>query len=469
MTSATMIDRVSRFVLQMRKRSKRISGHQRYAIRHSSTQRPPRDGKTLEHLSDRSVLRVSGNEASTFLQGLITNDMNYLDEGAPNIYTLFLNIRGRVMCDAIVYKSEESNLYYVECDSLIIDSLQRHLKMYRVRRKIDIEHVGDKINVWSMFGSTKHFDNGVAATETGKHKLEGMIFPCGKLNSKASKFVDNVMIYEDPRLPDLGLRILAESQISRHEIIKHLDADVPPSENLADYKAFRYKLGVGEGAHDLPLGKALPLEINCDYLHGVSFHKGCYIGQELTARTYHTGVVRKRLMPLLFDNVIDKPLAYDEKILNESGNAVGKFRGCVAKKKEEDLVSTPAGKSGINERTQQDTSTSQQTATNVGGTFTCSFCPLKEHYDYKGVRPPFARQLVYSEECYVMKDPFSLPNRSQILVLGANCSVCEHAVCLGCSIFYTRRFCPKCASSNMQYLPPQLHSKIRNLTKQADS
>ncbi|XP_071645692.1 putative transferase CAF17 homolog, mitochondrial [Temnothorax longispinosus] len=473
MTSATMIDRVSRFVLQMRKRSKRISGHQRYAIRHSSTQRPPRDGNILEHLSDRSVLRVSGNEASTFLQGLITNDMKYLDEGAPNIYTLFLNIRGRVMCDAIVYKSEESNLYYVECDSLIIDSLQRHLKMYRVRRKIDIEHVGDKINVWSMFGSTKHLDNGVAATETGKHKLEGMIFPCGKLNSKASKFVDNVMIYEDPRLPDLGLRILAESQISRHEIIKHLDADIPPSESLADYKAFRYKLGVGEGAHDLPPGKALPLEINCDYLHGVSFRKGCYIGQELTARTYHTGVVRKRLMPLLFDNVIDnvidKSLAYDEKILNESGNAVGKFRGCVAKKKEEDLVSTPAGKSGINERTQQDTSTSQQTATNVGGTFTCSFCPLKEHYDYKGVRPPFARQLVYSEECYVMKDPFSLPNRGQILVLGANCSVCEHAVCLGCSIFYTRRFCPKCASSNMQYLPPQLHSRIRNLTKQADS
>ncbi|XP_077280972.1 iron-sulfur cluster assembly factor IBA57, mitochondrial [Temnothorax americanus] len=331
MTSATMIDRVSRFVLQMRKRSKRISGHQRYPIRHSSTQRPPRDGKTLERLNDRSVLRVSGNEASTFLQGLITNDMKYLDEGAANIYALFLNIRGRVMCDAIVYKSEESNLYYVECDSLMIDSLQKHLKMYRVRRKIDIEHVGDKINVWSMFGSTKHLDNGVAATETGKHKLEGMIFPCGKLNGKASKFVDNLMIYEDPRLPDLGLRILAESQIGRHEIIKHLDADVPPSESLADYKAFRYKLGVGEGAHDLPPGKALPLEINCDYLRGVSFRKGCYIGQELTARTYHTGVVRKRLMPLSFDNVMDKPLAYDEKILNESGNAVGKFRGCVAK------------------------------------------------------------------------------------------------------------------------------------------
>jgi len=353
MTSAMMIDRVSHFILQMCKRSKRISGNQRYIIRHSSTRV---DGKILEHLNNRSILRVSGNEASTFLQGLITNDMKHLDEGAPNIYTLFLNIRGRVMCDAIVYKSEKNNLYYVECDSQIVDSLQRHLKMYRVRRKIDIEHVGDKINVWSMFGSIKHLDNGATANKMGKFKLEGMIFPCGTLNSKTSKFVDNVMIYEDPRLPDLGLRILAESQIGRNEIIKHLDVDISSLESLGDYRAFRYKLGVGEGMHDLPTGKALPLEINCDYLHGISFHKGCYIGQELTARTYHTGVVRKRLMPLLFDNVIDKPFAYDEKILNESGNVVGKFRGCVTKyglglmRINESLSAQQLNVSGINVR-----------------------------------------------------------------------------------------------------------------------
>lgn len=351
MMFATMIDRVSRFVRQMHKRSKRISGYQQYMVRRSSTKI---NGETLECLSNRSVLRVSGNEASTFLQGLITNNMKHLDEGTSNIYTLFLNIRGRVMCDAIVYKSEESNLYYVECDSQIIDFLQKHLKMYRVRRKIDIEYVGDKINVWSMFGSTK--DNGTAAYEMGKHKLEGMIFPCGMVNNKASKFVDNVMIYEDPRLPSLGLRILAESQIGKHEIIKHLDTDISLSESFGDYKTFRYKLGVGEGIHDLPPEKALPLEINCDYLHGISFHKGCYIGQELTARTYHTGVVRKRLMPLLFDNVIDKPLTYDEKILNESGNAVGKFRGYSAKyglglmRINESLSARQLNVSGINVR-----------------------------------------------------------------------------------------------------------------------
>lgn len=322
----TMTILVNRFASHVCKRNRGIGSHQRYAIRHNSNQV---GGKTLERLNNRSILRVSGNEATNFLQGLITNDMKHLGEGASNIYTLFLNIKGRVMYDAIVYKTEENNMYYIECDLQVVESLQRHLQMYRVRRKVDVKHIGDIINIWSLFNSTKHLDTGITASESGKQKLEGMIFPCGTLNNKASKFIDNVMIYQDPRLPDLGLRILAESQIDKHEIVKHLESDVSVSENVGNYKAFRYKLGIGEGIHDLPPGKALPLEINCDYLHGVSFHKGCYIGQELTARTYHTGVVRKRLMPLVFDNIANKPLAYDEKILDESGNVVGKFRGCI--------------------------------------------------------------------------------------------------------------------------------------------
>lgn len=111
-------------------------------------------------------------------------------------------------------------------------------------------------------------------------------------------------------------------------------------------------------------------------------------------------------------------------------------------------------------------SRSQETA--ASSIFMCSLCSLKEHYDYKGTRPPFAQQFVYSEECYVMKDPFSLPNRGEVLILGANCDICYRSVCIGCSIFYTKRFCLKCASSNMQSLPPQLCNKIRNLMKHAD-
>ncbi|XP_033217075.1 cysteine-rich DPF motif domain-containing protein 1 [Belonocnema kinseyi] len=99
------------------------------------------------------------------------------------------------------------------------------------------------------------------------------------------------------------------------------------------------------------------------------------------------------------------------------------------------------------------------------GTFACGFCPLNEHFDYKGTKPPFARQLLYLEDCYIMKDPFSPLNQGETLVLGADCSFCKTAVCLGCSIFYTKRFCKKCALAHIKDLPKQLHKKIIDLSK----
>lgn len=291
-------------------------------VRHGSTQT---SSKVLEHLKSKSLLRVKGKETSDFLQGLITNDMKHFEEGAANSYALFLNIKGRVLFDVIVYKSQEDDVYYIECDSQSVDLLQKHLRMYRVRRKVDIDYLGDSINIWALFDPNHHLSS--EHSDSNRQKLEGLIFPCGILNNKSSKIVNNIMIYEDPRLSDLGVRILAESSIDRDKIESHLGSDISIFDNTMSYKAFRYKLGIAEGIEDLPLGKPLPLEINCDYLHGVSFHKGCYIGQELTARTYHTGLVRKRLMPLLFDKVPNKSLQYDEKILDESGNVVGKFRG----------------------------------------------------------------------------------------------------------------------------------------------
>lgn len=293
-------------------------------VRQNSSQAPT---KILECLKNRSVLRVSGKESSEFLQGLITNDMKHLDEGAANLYSLFLNIKGRVMYDAIVYKSQEDSVFYIECDFGAAEPLQKHLKMYRVRKKIDIESLQNKINVWSLFDPTQYSKIGQIEDESGKNKLEGLIFPCSTLSNKASKVVDNIMIYEDPRLKDLGFRILVESNFDETQIAKYLNSDVSNSDNGISYRAFRYKLGIAEGLDDLPAGKSFPLEINCDYLHGVSFHKGCYIGQELTARTYHTGVVRKRLMPLVFDKDPKKLFTYDDKITDQAGNVVGKFRG----------------------------------------------------------------------------------------------------------------------------------------------
>uniref|UniRef100_A0A6V7MBY0 Uncharacterized protein n=1 Tax=Bracon brevicornis TaxID=1563983 RepID=A0A6V7MBY0_9HYME len=277
--------------------------------------------KNLEHLKSRSLISIKGPESSDFLQGLITNDIRHLSEGIPNIYTLFLNTRGRVLYDTIIYKSLEENTFLIEVDAAATNDLQKHLKMYKLRRKVDISSLEDKMKVWASFETDFDVEN------LEKSKFEGRIFPCGSLTNTSTKILDDVMIFKDPRIPNYSLRILSQENVSREEIAKKLDFDDLKVQNDMNYRAFRYRLGIGEGVDDLSPGKSFPLEINCDYMHGVSFHKGCYIGQELTARTHHTGVVRKRLMPLIFDNLPSKTFNYDENVIDEKGKSVGKFKG----------------------------------------------------------------------------------------------------------------------------------------------
>ncbi len=105
--------------------------------------------------------------------------------------------------------------------------------------------------------------------------------------------------FGDPRLPELGWRIFGPSDWTP-TISNNTGKIVQEDEER--YKDLRYTLGVGEGVVEIPFGKSFPLEVNGDFLHGISFHKGCYLGQELTARTHHTGVVRKRLMPFRYVN-----------------------------------------------------------------------------------------------------------------------------------------------------------------------
>lgn len=279
----------------------------------------------VEQLHNRGLLSVCGNEASVFIQGLITNDVQHLDEGARCLFTMILNTKGRVLYDAIVYKKSSDHLF-VECDVLGREDLQKHFKMFRVRRKVDIQ-LCDDIKVWTLF--TPHLiSNAINCTDNIKqHCFQEDILNC--INSGNSENVsrDKLICFTDPRLQALGMRILAPSDLDVVAAVNKCGIKAVPS---SDYKMFRYKLGVGEGIQELPIGKCFPLEANCDYLHGVSFHKGCYIGQEVTARTHHTGVVRKRLMPLILDSEESGSITLDSPIEDATGNktmAIGKLRG----------------------------------------------------------------------------------------------------------------------------------------------
>lgn len=235
------------------------------SVRHQCT------GRTAVKLQNRSVIRLSGEKCRDFLQGLITNDIQHLGGSATSIYSLFLNKSGRVLYDAVIYGGESETELFVESDSAVAQDLRKHMMIYRIRRKISIDLVNDEYSVWAAFGGEDQEENPVN-------------LPAGSSR--------------DPRVKEFGSRIL--TRLSDEEMAQQ----VPLISNMKSYNLHRYKWGIAEGIKEIIPGKAFPLEINCDYMHGLSVHKGCYLGQEFTARTYHTGVVRKRIMPLELDRTV---------------------------------------------------------------------------------------------------------------------------------------------------------------------
>lgn len=243
---------------------------------HNTTVSP---AKVLYPLRSRSLLKIKGQEASVFLQGLITNDMKHFDDGARSMYAMFLNNKGRVLYDTLIHRWTEEESFMIECDKRVLDQLQKHLKIYKLKRKVLIEDVNNELMLWALISSTL---------------------------PEISDIKSTITVYNDPRLAELGSRVISPLNLQVSDIVKALGGDAIVEDDETGYRYLRYKLGVSEGAEDLPPGSSFPLEANCDYLHGVSFHKGCYIGQELTARVHHTGVVRKRIMPIKFNQQISE-------------------------------------------------------------------------------------------------------------------------------------------------------------------
>ncbi|XP_050354206.1 putative transferase CAF17 homolog, mitochondrial [Nymphalis io] len=258
--------------------------------------------KVLYPLKSRALLKISGQESSSFLQGLITNDMKHFEEGAKSMYAMFLNNKGRVMYDTLIHKWDNEETFLIECDKKLVNLLQKHLKIFKLKRKIEIEDVDKSLIMWAL------------------------ILPD---SDKIPDSTSNVNIYKDPRLADLGFRIISSVATTDSQILEMFGKNIVAKDTEEGYKYLRYKLGVSEGAEELPPGACFPLEVNCDYLHGVSFHKGCYIGQEVTARVHHTGVVRKRIMPIKFNQSIHENIEKDSVISasDKPKSNLGKLKG----------------------------------------------------------------------------------------------------------------------------------------------
>jgi folate-binding protein YgfZ len=187
-------------------------------------------------LSDRAVLRLSGEDVRGFLQGLVTSDT-----ASPlPVWTALLTPQGKVLFDFILWDAGADLL--IDCEAAQADALARRLTLYRLRRAITIARGPDLAVHW-----TPHGDAGVP----------------------------------DPRLPDLGRRWLA-----------------PAGEPAEGWTAQRLSLGVAEGVAELGQDRTLWLEVNAEELGGVSYTKGCYVGQENTARMHHRSKVNRRILVL---------------------------------------------------------------------------------------------------------------------------------------------------------------------------
>ncbi|CAG5182861.1 uncharacterized protein ALTATR162_LOCUS10371 [Alternaria atra] len=259
---------------------------------------------SIAALPHRRLISLAGPDTAKFLQGLITNNVD--PSRQSSFYAAFLDARGRVLWDVFVWvwpklvAEKEHWACYIEVDESELEPLKKHLKRHKLRSKVQVEDVGaDKMRVWAAWGS-----------EVGQPKSEGLVAEMS-----------------DPRGPDMRRYLVGDGA----SMI--LDGAAKAVE-VREYHHQRYRNGIPEGPQEIPRESALPMECNIDLWHGIDFKKGCYVGQELTIRTKHTGIVRKRILPVHIDSLSTPntlpEYGADIKQLDESGNikkgrAAGKF------------------------------------------------------------------------------------------------------------------------------------------------
>ncbi len=217
------------------------------------------------HHKDRGILEIKGPDAFDFLQGLITNDMVALNQETC-LYAALLTPQGKLLFDFFIYQHNEDindTVYYLDCLKAQLDDLTKRLMMYRLRSKVDITDKTDELLVVSR-----------------RKAIEGTL--CGG---------------KDPRDTDLGWRGIIDRAAAK---------DLPKSD-LHIYNIERIKAAAPNGVVDMGDGKTLILEGNFDHLNGVSFQKGCYVGQENTARMHHRNKINRRLVAVEFMGKTPEP------------------------------------------------------------------------------------------------------------------------------------------------------------------
>lgn len=230
----------------------------------------------IAYLPDRGVIEVSGEDRVAFLQGLVSNDVTRVGPGEA-VWAALLTPQGKWVADFFIMA--QGDALWLECERAQAADIVQRLRRFRLRARVEIEDVSERHFVHALWG------------------------PIG---------VTSPFAVADPRLEAAGKRAALPERIAAPE-------------TAAAYDRHRLMLGLPDGSKDLDADKTVLLEAGFDELNGISWTKGCYMGQELTARTRYRGLVKRRLVPV----GIEGPVPARDTPVTADGADVGAMRSGV--------------------------------------------------------------------------------------------------------------------------------------------
>ncbi len=240
----------------------------------------------VAHLADRAVLKVSGPQAASFLDGLVTCDIEPDGDGAPQFGAL-LTPQGKILFDFVIHRTRDADgpVFFLDTARPQAADLAKRLTFYKLRAKVTVADLSGELAVLAGW------DADPIPAEAG-------------------------LVGPDPRLSRLGWRAVVAAGDA---------AEFATAEPRA-YHAHRIACGVPEGGKDFLFGEAFPHEALMDQLGGVDFKKGCYVGQEVVSRMQHRGTARTRILPARYADDLAPETGVDvmagEKVAGKTGSAV---------------------------------------------------------------------------------------------------------------------------------------------------
>jgi tRNA-modifying protein YgfZ len=235
------------------------------------------------HLSDRGVVRVSGADARTFLDGLVTCDLDKVGPDRPRFGAL-LTPQGKLLFDFLVFEAPQDagGGFYLDCLRFMAPDLAKRLGFYKLRAKVAVEDLSETLAVVAGWGDAPKPDDAIG------------------------------LVGDDPRLPALGWRAIVAAEdaaaLASPPGGEAESREARPGEGESAtpghgaYHAHRIALGVPEGGKDFLFNDTFPHEALMDQLSGIDFDKGCYIGQEVVSRMQHRGTARTRIVPVVYED-----------------------------------------------------------------------------------------------------------------------------------------------------------------------